>query len=332
MSNPSIRISLFNRETDLDAIHRIWTTALPTYPLPKSHLEVLLPTPNAHHLTARKPAKTDTDPESNSTIIAFLLAYTSKKSTSTISVIAVLPDYQHQGIGSLLLSHSLQQFKSSFENEPEPIVNIGSTFPRFWPGIPKSLGEGVYAFFVKNGFIPKIGRSVDLYQDISDFSIKEEYVSRARVAGYRFAALEQSGYEECLRGQERNFADNEDWVKTYHTLPPTTHPDCIMAAFDPSGTQVAWTLMLPPTSPILKSNWAMPVTCGANTGLIGCVGVDKDHRRKSGVGLALVAHAVADLKRRGVQGVFVDWVVLEGFYERVGFGVWRGGYTEGRIL
>ena len=95
-----------------------------------------------------------------------------------------------------------------------------------------------------------------------------------------------------------------------------------MAAFDSQGKQAAWTLMLDSDSPALQRNWALPPVCGSKTGLIGCVGVDADHRKK-GLGLALLSHAMEDLRRRGAEGVFVDWVVLEGFYEQLGFKVWR---------
>ncbi len=55
-----------------------------------------------------------------------------------------------------------------------------------------------------------------------------------------------------------------------------------------------------------------------NTGLIGCVGVDKQARGK-GVGLALLVKAIENMKSRGVEGVMIDWVTIRGFYELLGF-------------
>lgn len=115
----------------------------------------------------------------------------------------------------------------------------------------------------------------------------------------------------------------------YQSLNPNIHPSSIMTALNTQGTQVGWTLMLSHASSVLHENWAMPAVCGSRTGLIGCVGVDERYRG-SGVGIALVAHAMADMKARGVQGVFVDWVAVEGFYERLGFGVW-GRYRVGEV-
>lgn len=87
--------------------------------------------------------------------------------------------------------------------------------------------------------------------------------------------------------------------------------------------------MLPPSSPFLECDWAMPSLCGSNTGLVGCMGVDKDYR-KAGIGLSLLCSAIENMKQRGIHGVFVDWVSLDGWYEQVGFKVWRS-YRPGEI-
>lgn len=95
-----------------------------------------------------------------------------------------------------------------------------------------------------------------------------------------------------------------------------------MVAFDSKGRQVGWTLMLSPSSPLLQRGWAFPPLCGPQTGLIACVGVDASYRFR-GIGLALVSHAVENMKERGVERVFIDWVAMEGYYEKLGFETWR---------
>jgi beta-N-acetylhexosaminidase len=112
----------------------------------------------------------------------------------------------------------------------------------------------------------------------------------------------------------------------YYKLDPSEHPSSIMVAFNPNGKQVGWTLMLSHESPILKTHWALPPLCGPKTGLIGCVGVDADHR-KEGIGLSLLCHAIENMKQRGVEAVFVDWVSLDGWYEKLGFKIWRSYRT-----
>jgi hypothetical protein len=46
-------------------------------------------------------------------------------------------------------------------------------------------------------------------------------------------------------------------------------------------------------------------------------------QRKRGLGLALTAIAVADLKKRGVEKMAIDWTNLIAFYEQLGFRVWK---------
>ncbi|KAL4916301.1 hypothetical protein BDW62DRAFT_186487 [Aspergillus aurantiobrunneus] len=339
MSQPTqtpIKTTPFNIHRDLPSMAEIWTATFPKYPLPAENLRKLLPQENAHHFVASIESKT----------VGFCLAYTAKQpqitptasSTPTsgyIAVLAVHPGSQRRGVGSALLKETKAWFKANFD----PCrVEVGSAFPRFWPGVPVADDGGedpsaVLDFFVNRGFCvrPVLPRSVDLYRDIRAFSLAEgEYVERAEGAGYTFAPLHPEGYAECLDGQERNFSDNADWVDMYRQLNPRSHPSSIMTAFDYQGAQVGWTLMLSPCSDVLHSNWAMPAVCGPKTGLVGCVGTDKEHR-KSGVGVALVAHALEDMKKRGVEGVFVDWVSLEGFYEKIGFRVWCR-YRTGEII
>lgn len=112
-------------------------------------------------------------------------------------------------------------------------------------------------------------------------------------------------------------------------LHPDKYPFSVMTAFDKQGNQVGWTLMLHFSSPLYQKGWAFPSLCGPNTGLLSCVGVDSAHR-KEGIGLALVCQAVESMKQRGLEGVFVDWVSLDGWYEKVGFEVWRS-YRPGVI-
>lgn len=118
-------------------------------------------------------------------------------------------------------------------------------------------------------------------------------------------------------------------METYIALHPRDHPSSIMVAFNEEREQIGWTLMLGPSTPVLDEQWACPVLCGPRTGLIGCVGVDKPYRA-TGVGLAMLCHAIEDMEARGIEGVFVDWVSMNGYYEKVGFHVWRS-YRPGNI-
>jgi beta-N-acetylhexosaminidase len=100
-----------------------------------------------------------------------------------------------------------------------------------------------------------------------------------------------------------------------------------MAAFDSDGTQIAWTLMLSPDDDFVAQNWVYPPLAGGalKTGLIGCVGVDEAHRSR-GVGLGLLCHAIEDMRRRGVEAVFIDSTNKVEWYALVGFQKWKEYY------
>ncbi|EAW09751.1 putative beta-N-acetylglucosaminidase [Aspergillus clavatus NRRL 1] len=316
----SIHVSPFD-PADLTPLVEVWNTSLPAYPLPADSLNRLLVQPNGHHFVARLESKT----------IGFCLLYTTTTRGTTdgqLAVLAVDPKHQGKGVGTALVAEARTWLMANYKPSS---LSLGSSFPRFWPGIPTDLPESVQEFFVHRGFRlnPPVPRSVDLYQDIRDFQPPEKYMLRAKERGFTFAPLQSEHYAECLIGQKRNFSHNPAWVDMYHQLDPESHPSSIMTAFDPQGKQVGWTLMLAPSSPILQYNWAFPPLCGPQTGLIGCVGVDEEYR-KAGVGLALLCHAIEDMKQRGVEGVFVDWVSLEGWYEQIGFRVWRS-YRTGQM-
>ncbi|KAI9929000.1 hypothetical protein ASPWEDRAFT_49331 [Aspergillus wentii DTO 134E9] len=316
-----ISISSFDAANDLEQLAIVWNAALPSYPLSKETLQRLVVRPSGHHFVARV----------GSTVVGFCLAYTTVnrgKISGQLAVLAVDPKYQSQGVGTRLLTETRSWLRNHLNLNN---LIVGSAFPRFWPAIPRDLPQEVQEFFIHRGFRlnPPVPRSVDLYQDIVNFQAPEKYIVRARELGYTFAPLQPEHYEECIAAQERNFSSYTGWVEAYVALNPKNCPSSVMVAFDPQGKQVAWTLMLPPSSPLLERDWAFPPLCGPKTGLIGCVGVDSAYR-KGGIGLALLCHAIEDMKQRGIEGVFVDWVSLDGWYEQVGFKVWRS-YRTGEI-
>lgn len=193
------KVEPFETRKDLNEIVSTWQIALPTYTLPSDSLRCLIDCHNAHHFVAHV----------GSALVGFCLAYTNahgEPDTVHIAVLAVLPKYQGQGIGTALLTESRSYFRKHFGFN---CVKLGSSFPRFWPGIPRDLPQSVQDFFVHRGFrlSPPEARSVDLYQDIRSFQSPEKYVARAHERGFRFAPLQAKDYEACLLGQRKNFSD-----------------------------------------------------------------------------------------------------------------------------
>lgn len=93
-----------------------------------------------------------------------------------------------------------------------------------------------------------------------------------------------------------------------------------MVAIDlETNEQIGWALMCSPEAVVTAAFCFLPLLPAKDkTGLIAAVGVDKSSRGK-GVGLGLMVKAMENMRDRGVEGVFVDSVVIRGFYERLGF-------------
>ncbi|KAI6709413.1 beta-N-acetylglucosaminidase, partial [Diplocarpon mali] len=135
----------------------------------------------------------------------------------------------------------------------------------------------------------------------------------------RFAPWPPELYDECITKPKENFK-NIGWIEAYERLAAANQHHEVMVAFDPiTNAQIGWTLMCSPSAVILSDfAFIYLLSSGDKTGLIGCVGVDKPVRGK-GVGLTLLEKAIENMKARGVKGLLIDWVVIRGFYEHMGF-------------
>jgi beta-N-acetylhexosaminidase len=65
---------------------------------------------------------------------------------------------------------------------------------------------------------------------------------------------------------------------------------------------------------------------GSRCGVIACVGVAAS-TRGSGAGVAVVASATQNLIDRGADECFIDWVDMDGFYEKCGYTKWEKAYS-----
>lgn len=196
----SATVAPFDDAGDFGQLATVWNASLPTYRLSTEHLRKMVVRESGHHFVARI----------GSTLVGFCLAYTNPGENVTdgyIAVLAVDPKYQCQGVGTALLTETRAYFRNQFGLNS---LTLGSSFPRFWPGIPKDLPANVQDFFIHRGFRlhPLGARSVDLYQDITNFQSPEKYVTRARERGYTFVPLQPEHYEECIEAQKRNFHTN----------------------------------------------------------------------------------------------------------------------------
>lgn len=303
-------IQAFDPERDMAQLTRLWEALIPDYCVSPSRLAFFL----RHRFGAHFAVSI------SGVLVGFIATFTSSgAATGLIALLLVDERYQRQGLGSALLSHARRHLTSSPNNCTD--ICLASSFPRLFPGLPTDVSVEARSFFVHRGYQP--GETYcDLYRDIRHFIAPAEVMRRARDSGVTFALWTGDGEAECLAKQQRFFGDNREWVAAYETLARLGLHDQVLVAHHVSdGSQVGWTLMLHEHrgAPFLDGFTmpGVPAGQGTKTGLVACVGVDPAARGR-GFGLAMIASAMDRLRDSGIEGVFVDWVVLLEWYAKLG--------------
>ncbi|KAF3481830.1 beta-N-acetylhexosaminidase [Arthroderma uncinatum] len=307
---PKIPIQPFNPDSHLSSVIDLWHNLLPRYAIPSKTLSHVLTRPNGNHFISCFEDR----------VVGFVATYANEdRPTTFISVLLVDTAHHGKGVGTALLEHSRQYLR---ENYPASSVTIGSSFPRFWPGVPMDISKQAQAFFIHRGYCPAPGPSSrDYTADLSVYEAQNGVLERAEKLGITFAPWKKDQYEECMRRQHELFGKDSVWIGAYEHLAQTDRHSQVMVAVDSStGEQIGWTLMQELGIGMTRELALQPLV-GMKSGQIGCVGVAPEARNK-GVGLALITHAALDLKRRGMEHVFIDWSNHVNWYERAGFKVW----------
>ncbi|KMU76643.1 beta-hexosaminidase [Coccidioides immitis H538.4] len=305
---PPLPIDSFDPERDMKLAINLWHMLLPHYAVPADRLHHLLDRPNGKHFTIYVEDQ----------LAGFIATYVNEdRPTAYISVLLVHPKFRSRGVGTALVEHARRQLRGAARS-----VTIGSSFPRFFLGVPLDIPEEAQNFFIHRGFVPSRGPSSrDYTADLRTYQPPEGVLQRAAAAGVTFTPWRINLYLECMANIRELWGDDEVWLGAYERLARQNRHEQVMVAMDRSGKQIGWTLMQELGLGMTNDLAFMPLL-GQKTGQIGCLGIHPDARNK-GVGLALVVSAAMDMKRRGLEKVFVDWTNHVNFYEKAGFEVWR---------
>ncbi|KAL7417382.1 hypothetical protein BDY24DRAFT_432578 [Mrakia frigida] len=348
-SSSSWTISPWNPSVDdFSSLFAVWESTLSTtgWSLPESKLLSLLDVSNGTTFIARSSSPSSSS-SSSSPILGFATTYTTAASSGSsiikglFALIAVLPSHQHRGIGTLLHETAITHLRQivlptlPLPHDQEPSASkkslqLGSIFPRVFPGLPKNLGEDVKGWFERRGWSFGAGESIDLYRRVDGESLREEegkeLIKRLESQGVRYGPMEVGKEEELFAFQEKEFSTYAGWPEMFPQLVASGHIDDILCAYDVESGKIIGAIIASsdPSSPI-QLGLAWPVTLGKQCGTISCVGVGSASRTK-GTGLGMVFAATRYLAERGCDGILIDWVALpgmKGFYERAGYKEWR---------
>lgn len=228
--------------------------------------------------------------------------------------LCVHPDYQRRGIGSELLERAEAHLRAG----GSPLTTL--YYPHhLLPGIP-STSTAAVELFRKRGY-SGFTECVDLWRDLNSYELP------ARV----LQAMEQNPTVEIRPARDdeaeaivamvtREFPGGWVYSTRSHFARGGPAAEIIVAAEASEIIGFCHTADW-------RSKWLLPSTywfpqLGERWGGLGPVGLAKAHRKR-GLGLALTAVAVLDLKQRGVLRMGIDWTNLVDFYGLLGFTVWK---------
>ncbi|GMK57685.1 hypothetical protein CspeluHIS016_0405190 [Cutaneotrichosporon spelunceum] len=341
-------ITRYSPGESTDALHAVWQATFgadPVRALAAAKIHELLNYPTARVYIA---AVSDE-------VVGWALTYTirsgcepdakSQHLRGGLGALLVHPSHQNQGIGSALHSVAITELEIAVRNSfglstPPPdkgSIQLGSVFPRIFPGVPDTPRE--VAFFKNRGW-DMSARESDLYGALPTAANLEQFTAPAEEKGVSFRPATAGDRVELIVMEYAEFGEYCGWPDLYPVFFDAGRQADLHLAVR-GGKIIGATIAAMPGSPA-HERLAFPdslgtVPCQARLisgnacSVVACVGVGAA-ARGSGAGVGMTAAAIADLTRRGADGVFIDWVNMRGFYERFGVAEWWGYITASRVV
>ena len=253
-----------------------------------------------------------------------------------IGALCVHPHYQRRGIGTQLTERAEAWLAQNAS--PQTLLY----FPhQLLPGVPIEC-EAARFFFEQRGYGDSQGATpqdrkpwrecVDLERDLSDYQVPPE--ARAALennVSVRIRPAREDESEAIIAFVAGEFPGAWTYTTRSHFQQGGAAADFIIVSeadsADDSSSIIGFCHTCDFRSARLLANTFWLVEREKYFGGLGPIGVAAAHRKR-GLGLALCAFAVDDLKRRGVQRMGIDWTNLIEFYGRMGFVV-RRRYLQG---
>jgi ribosomal protein S18 acetylase RimI-like enzyme len=303
---------------DVPAIVELWNAALtPNFPLTQRLLRQTVAADPFYEAEATWVAR------DGERVVGYVLSKTMREAgpelgrfqgRGGIGALCVHPDFQRRGIGSALLDRAEEYLTA----QGSPLTTL--YYPHhLLPGIPDEC-IAARALFERRGYTGW-RECADLMRELSDFEVPEK-ASRALESNptveIRPALAQES--TSIIAMVAREFPGGWTYSTQSHFARGGKASDIIVAVENDEIIGFCHTADF-------NSSWLLPSTywfplLGEKYGGLGPLGIAKEHRKR-GLGLALTALAVDDLKRRGVMRMAIDWTNLVAFYEQLGFRVWK---------
>lgn len=240
--NSSITVREWTAADDSTSLHEIYQSTVGSsepYALSAERFRDLLTASRAKVYIAGP--SDSARPTSSQNVYGFALTYLHRAGSAlspglqhdkgSLALLAVHSSFRNRGVGTALhdvaIQYLTEQVKASFSKSSPPATSsqlqLGSIFPRIFPGLPSSPDfQHAQEWFGRHGWEIKQDPSIDLYREIKDASgiAKEmEPVSkRAKTSGWTFRVPKESDDGALLELQEAEFGSFTVSDKTHHRI------------------------------------------------------------------------------------------------------------------
>ncbi|ORX44457.1 glycoside hydrolase, partial [Hesseltinella vesiculosa] len=197
-------IQAYDANDDLTQAWALWNHALgDSWPLDKQQFHKVLTNPTAHpcHFVARS--------VQSSKIIGFAATMIGDEGKAgQLALLVVDPDHQRRGVGSKLHDAALDHLRSQGATAS---LRLGSTYPRFFPGLPRSQDKHA-DFFARRGWQVASTEVHDLVGNLTEYSTPPRLTQRMEREKIWFGRITPKDLWKLFAFQQQYFPY---WLSTY---------------------------------------------------------------------------------------------------------------------
>lgn len=209
-------VDVWEKRKDLYASADLWKDCLGRkWPLDASTLSTLLDRPGySKHFVVKNPVTGE--------LLGLAATYTimlnSNQSIGSLALLMVRPTHRNLGIGLSLHDVAVRYLSNT---QGIQSIQLGSIFPRLFPGLPVNIPADDSAWFAHRGWKFEKRYVYDLFMDIDNWLPPDIILRPMDAKGVSFSRCTPEQFDSLIDFELRNFGSYPGWVEKYQTLKDT---------------------------------------------------------------------------------------------------------------